>query len=215
MHPFPQTLVHTPPDAPPIQKTWQEQRTEDLAYTHRSPDVLIVGSGQGGLGVAAWSKAYGVDALCIDRNGRVGDTWRKRYKSLRLHDPVWYDHMPFIPCTSFLFFFFLVFATSLMPREVPSSWPVYTPASKLADWLESYAHSLELNVWTSTNIISADFDEKTEIWRVELVRGNGERRTFFPKFVVWAAGIGGGEGVMPKIPGMVRYGLRFLPDVSM
>lgn len=26
-----------------------------------------------------------------------GDSWRKRYKSLCLHDPVWYDHMPYLP----------------------------------------------------------------------------------------------------------------------
>ena len=35
---------------------------------------------------------------------------------LLLHDPVWYDHLPYLP--------------------FPESWPVFTPRDKLADWLE-------------------------------------------------------------------------------
>jgi len=38
----------------------------------------------------------GVNALIIDRNERVGDNWRQRYHQLVLHDPVWYDHLPYI-----------------------------------------------------------------------------------------------------------------------
>ncbi|KAK4701566.1 hypothetical protein P7C70_g4662, partial [Phenoliferia sp. Uapishka_3] len=83
----------------------------------------------------------------------------------------------------------------------PASWPVYTPAPKLADWLESYAHSLELNIWTSTNVLSTSFDETEKIWTVE-VESHGHKRTFKPKIVVWAAGIGGGGVLMPELPGM-------------
>ena len=39
----------------------------------------------------------GVPTIIIDKNERPGDRWRKRYKSLCLHDPVWYDHMPYLP----------------------------------------------------------------------------------------------------------------------
>ena len=35
----------------------------------------------------------GVDTLLIHNNKRVGDNWRKRYKHLVLHDPVFYDHL--------------------------------------------------------------------------------------------------------------------------
>jgi cation diffusion facilitator CzcD-associated flavoprotein CzcO len=34
-----------------------------------------------------------VPALIIDRNDEVGDNWRKRYKQLVLHDPIWFDHL--------------------------------------------------------------------------------------------------------------------------
>ncbi|KAL8292478.1 hypothetical protein RQP46_001090 [Phenoliferia psychrophenolica] len=165
-------------------RSWDEVREEELAYKNRSPDVFIIGAGQSGLDMAARLKFIGVDTLCVDRHARVGDVWRKRYASLRLHDPVWYDHMPYIP--------------------FPASWPVYTPAGKLADWHESYAHSLELNIWNSTEVISTVFDDKAKIWTV-VVDHNGERRTLKPTFVVWAAGIGGGSVIMPDIPGMDQF----------
>ena len=37
-----------------------------------------------------------VPTIIIEKNDRPGDSWRKRYKSLCLHDPVWYDHLPYI-----------------------------------------------------------------------------------------------------------------------
>lgn len=89
------------------------------------------------------------------------------------------------------------------------SWPVYTPAPKLADWLESYAQSLELNVWMSTSVTSATFDDAASEWTVELERGvdgKTEQRTLKPKIIVWACGLGGGEPKMPVIEGMVRCG---------
>src|SRR5207244_11554348 len=47
--------------------------------------------------LAARLKRLNVPALVVEKNARPGDSWRKRYKSLCLHDPVWYDHMPYIP----------------------------------------------------------------------------------------------------------------------
>jgi hypothetical protein len=38
----------------------------------------------------------GVDTLIIDCEERIGDNWRLRYHQLVLHDPVWYDHMPYV-----------------------------------------------------------------------------------------------------------------------
>ncbi|RDB19967.1 putative indole-3-pyruvate monooxygenase YUCCA3 [Hypsizygus marmoreus] len=91
--------------------------------------------------VAARLKALGVPALVVEKNGRVDDKWRNRYEALCLHDPVWYDHMPYLP--------------------FPPTWPVYTPALKLAKWLEHYAEALELNVWTSSTVVSAKQDPAT------------------------------------------------------
>ena len=95
------------------------------------PYVLIVGGGQAGLALAARLEMLGVPYLVVDRHPRVGDQWRSRYRSLTLHDPVWYDHMPYLP--------------------FPDFWPVFTPKDKMGDWLAAYAHAMELAVWTGTD----------------------------------------------------------------
>ena len=80
-------------------QSWTESR-EDEARTlgyERQPYVLIVGGGQGGIALAARLKQLAVSTIIIDKHRRPGDQWRSRYKSLCLHDPVWYDHMPYLP----------------------------------------------------------------------------------------------------------------------
>ncbi|KAJ6161261.1 hypothetical protein N7470_004657 [Penicillium chermesinum] len=111
---------------------WQDRRNAAMNYENgKEPAVMIVGAGQGGLTAAARLKMLDVDTLVIDREERIGDSWRHRYHQLVLHDPVWYDHMP---CLNF-----------------PSHWPVFTPKDKLAEFFESYVKLLELNKhWTVT-----------------------------------------------------------------
>lgn len=46
---------------------------------------MIVGAGQTGLNIAARLKQMKIRALVIDRNARIGDTWRNRYPTLTLH----------------------------------------------------------------------------------------------------------------------------------
>jgi hypothetical protein len=86
-------------------KTWKERRCAEQEYEGKEPTVLIIGAGQGGLSLAARFRQLGIDALIVDRCDRVGDTWRNRYRQLVLHDPIWYDHMPYLP--------------------FPSTWPVW------------------------------------------------------------------------------------------
>ena len=69
---------------------WLDVRTEDRLYKDREPEVLVVGSGQAGLSIAARLKQQNIDTLVIDKNERVGDNWRNRYHSLK---PVSYTHL--------------------------------------------------------------------------------------------------------------------------
>ena len=105
-----------------------------------------------------------------------------------LHDPVWYDHLPYVP--------------------FPSHWPVFTPKDKLAEWFEAYAKLLELNVWTQTNLTSAKWDGSKRQWTVELERkkadGTTEHRTLHPRHVIQATGHSG-EASMPQIKGMEDF----------
>ena len=79
-------------------KTWREERDDEVAELgfSKQPYTLIIGGGQGGIALGARLKQLGVPTIIIERNERPGDSWRKRYKSLCLHDPVWYDHLPYI-----------------------------------------------------------------------------------------------------------------------
>ena len=53
-----------------------------------SPTRLVIGGGQGGIALGARLKRLGVPTLIvIDKHERPGDQWRKRYRSLHLHDP--------------------------------------------------------------------------------------------------------------------------------
>ena len=84
--------------AEPDRETWLERkpaRGRGLGVTTQ-PYVVIIGGGQGGIGLGARLKRLGVPTIIVDRNPRPGDQWRNRYKSLCLHDPVWYDHLPYL-----------------------------------------------------------------------------------------------------------------------
>lgn len=60
-------------------------------------DVLIVGAGHGGLGVAARLRRRGREPLIVDANPRVGDVWRRRWASLRLFTPRFANTLPGMP----------------------------------------------------------------------------------------------------------------------
>lgn len=170
----------------PSRKNWKERR--DAEKDEVDPKVLIIGAGQGGLTVAARLKMLSIPSLMIDQNERVGDNWRKRYRQLVLHDPVWYDHMPYIP--------------------FPPHWPVFTPKDKLAEWFEAYVNLLELNVSTSTNLKSTSWDENKKQWTVTLERrkpdGSVETKTLHPNHIVQATGHSGKKN-LPAITGMDTF----------
>ncbi|CAN5324725.1 NAD(P)/FAD-dependent oxidoreductase [soil metagenome] len=150
-------------------ETWLDRRrAEDakLGYAEQ-PYCLIIGGGQGGMALGARLKRLGVPAIIIEKNARPGDSWRNRYRSLVLHDPVWYDHLPYLP--------------------FPEHWPVFTPKDQLGDWLEMYAKVMELNYWSSTLCKRAAYDEARKEWTVEVVR-DGKPVTLKPKQLVFATG---------------------------
>ena len=84
----------------------------------------------------------------------------------------------------------------------PATWPVFPHAYKLADWLESYATALELDVWTSSEVTRASQDPTSLIWSVDIAH-DGKSRTLCVPHLVFALGVGGGVPKMPNIPGQV------------
>ncbi|MDF2830545.1 MAG: FAD-dependent oxidoreductase [Mycobacterium sp.] len=162
-------------------RSWAQKREDELAalgYADQ-PYVVVVGGGQGGIALGARLRQLGVPAIVLDRHERPGDQWRNRYKSLCLHDPVWYDHLPYLP--------------------FPQNWPVFAPKDKIGDWLEFYTRVMEVPYWSKTSCLSASYDEAEKRWTVEVDR-DGERVTLRPQHLVLATGMSGKPNV-PTLPG--------------
>lgn len=76
-----------------LEGNWLERRERQKEFLGEEPTVLIIGAGQSGLNMGARLQALGLSCLLIDKNERVGDNWRHRYRTLVTHDPVQYTHM--------------------------------------------------------------------------------------------------------------------------
>ena len=78
-----------------------------------------------------------------------------------------------------------------------------TCGKQLADWLEFYAHAMELDVWTSSVATQASRNPNTGKWDVVVKRDDGTERQFHVDHVVFALGLGAGKPNLPEIPGRV------------
>ena len=89
-----QSLIDHPEKVGPLRNhlpnrgTWVEQRQKEIDFEDVEPYVIIIGGGQSGLDLGARLKFLDVPTLVVEKNPRVGDQWRNRYKALCLHDPV-------------------------------------------------------------------------------------------------------------------------------
>ncbi|MCS5480175.1 NAD(P)/FAD-dependent oxidoreductase [Corynebacterium sp. YIM 101645] len=166
-------------------RNWADRKLDRqtaLGVTEQ-PYVLIVGGGQGGIALAARLKRLGVPTLIVDKAARPGDQWRGRYHSLCLHDPVWYDHLPYLP--------------------FPDDWPVFTPKDKMGDWLEHYVGIMDLDYWTRTECLRANYDETQNRWDVTVNR-DGAELTLHPDQLVLATGMSGVPN-RPTLPGEENF----------
>ena len=172
---------------------WLDKRNEDRLYKNREPEVIVIGSGQAGLSIAARLKQQNIDTLIVDKNERVGDNWRNRYHSLKLHNQTHVNHLPYMP--------------------FPSTWPTYIPKDKLAGWFEYYVESMELNVWTNTKFIGAEYNENKKHWNVKLKLSNGTIKIMKPKHIVMAVGVSSVPN-RNKIPGINDYKGKVIHSVD-
>ncbi|MFV8396147.1 NAD(P)-binding domain-containing protein [Corynebacterium hindlerae] len=164
-------------------RNWADLKAERVAAlgTTEQPYVLIIGGGQGGIALAARLKRLRVPALVVDKHARPGDQWRGRYHSLCLHDPVWYDHLPYLP--------------------FPDDWPVFTPKDKMGDWLEHYVGIMDLDYWSNATCTKAE--QVDGGWKVQVDR-DGDVVELRPTQLVFATGMSGVPN-MPTFPGQEQF----------
>ncbi|MGA2944632.1 MAG: NAD(P)/FAD-dependent oxidoreductase [Xanthobacteraceae bacterium] len=157
-------------------ENWLDRRNAARLFEDQDPDVLVVGGGLAGLMMAARLGQLGIRTLVVEKTNRIGDIWRHRYHALRLHNEICMNHFAYIP--------------------FPDNWPVYIPKDKLANWMEFYAESMELGVWTKTIVLGGEYDSSRKRWTLRLRMPDGETRTMRPANVVVAMGVSG----LPNIP---------------
>ena len=165
---------------------WLDRRRESSRYADRDPAVLIVGGGHAGITAAARLKALGIEALVVDRMSRIGDNWRKRYHGLKLHNQKHSNHFPYLP--------------------FPKTWPKYISKDKIANWLESYVETMEIDFWTGTTFKGATWDAARKRWTAELDMdvADGVHRTLHPRHIVMATSVSGTPNI-PEIPTLDRF----------
>src|SRR5215212_5946646 len=89
-------------------------------------DTVVIGCGQAGLATGYHLKELGLSFLILDANERIGDSWRKRWDSLRLFTPARYSGLPGWP--------------------LPAPRVSYPTKDDVADYLEAYASRFDLPV---------------------------------------------------------------------
>jgi putative flavoprotein involved in K+ transport len=97
-------------------------------------ETVIVGGGQAGLSVGYHLKQHGRSFVILDASERIGDSWRRRWDSLRLYSPAFRDGLPGMP--------------------FPAPRTTYPTKDEMGDYLEAYAKRFELPVSSGTAIES-------------------------------------------------------------
>lgn len=157
-------------------ENWLDRRNSAREFVRKDPEVIVIGGGQSGLMLAARLGQLNVSTLVVEKTDRVGDVWRNRYRSLTLHNEICMNHFAYMP--------------------FPDTWPVYIPKDKLANWLEFYAESMEVNVWTKTAFLGAEYDNSAKRWNAQLRMADGSIRIMRPSHVALAIGVSG----LPNVP---------------
>jgi putative flavoprotein involved in K+ transport len=102
-------------------------------------DTIVVGGGQAGLAVGHYLVKQRRNFVILDAGGRVGDTWRGRWDSLRLFTPARYDGLPGMP--------------------FPAPGGYYPTKDEMADYLEAYSDRFDLPVRTGVRVGSLGREE--------------------------------------------------------
>jgi len=139
----------------------------------------VIGAGQAGLSVAGRLKSQNVDYVVLDRNSRVGDAWRNRYDTVKLHTTRDSSYLPF-------------------NRTFDTSYPVYLSKDDLARGYEKWVNDFKIKVWGSTVLEKGTWLPDEDAWELQLTR-DGVPASIKAKHIVMATGAGCQVPVVPAL----------------
>jgi cation diffusion facilitator CzcD-associated flavoprotein CzcO len=158
-------------------------------------DCVIVGAGAAGLTLAGRLKALSISALTLERDHQIGNSWAKRYSSLRAHTPRNYNQLPFA-------------------RVWGPEYPDLLSIGDVTEGLQKFAKLFDLNVWVSTALQKAAWSEECQQWEISVCR-DGQEQKVRARHLVFATGNGTDFPIMPslanreKFPGTVLHSVEY------
>jgi putative flavoprotein involved in K+ transport len=108
------------------------ERGERSAAGAESFETVVIGGGQAGLSLGYHLARRGRSFVILEANGRVGDSWRKRWDSLKLFTPARYNGLEGWP--------------------FPADGWTFPTKDEMADYLEAYAERFGLPVRTGVRV---------------------------------------------------------------
>jgi putative flavoprotein involved in K+ transport len=151
-------------------------------------ETLIVGGGQAGLAVGYHLTKRGHSCVILDANERIGDSWRKRWPSLRLYSPARAAGLPGMP----------------FPAP-PSSFP---SGSDMADYLAAYAREFALPIRTGTAVDGLEWNSDGYVVMA------GDRRFEADNVVVATGVFQHGSPVIPAFAGELDPAIKQLHSAA-
>jgi putative flavoprotein involved in K+ transport len=123
-----------------------------MAHEHspKSFHTVVIGGGQAGLSVGYYLARQGRPFVILDASRRVGDTWRRRWDSLRLFTPAAFD--------------------GLVGMKFPAPPFSFPTKDDMANYLESYARRFQLPIRNGIRV-----DRLTRVGSRYLIEAGPER----------------------------------------
>ncbi|KPM39840.1 hypothetical protein AK830_g6729 [Neonectria ditissima] len=131
-------------------------------------DCVIIGGGQAGLSVGGRLKALGISYVILEKHENVGDNWKSRYESTKLHTVREFAHLPF-------------------DRTFPASYPEFLTKDNLASGYRNWATKYDINIWLSTTVTSGGWNSSEKTWNLNVVR-DGKKSSVCGGNLVFAVG---------------------------
>lgn len=152
----------------------------DKAGTERVEPLgaIIIGAGQAGLSTAGRLQALGISYITFEKTPYVGDVWRNRYQSLKIHTPKEYGPLA-------------------LGARFPPDEPQMMSARRMGDAYEAWVKENGVNVHTSSTVQSASYDDGAKLWTV-IVSAPSGRSTHVARNLVMTIGPGFATPVLPN-----------------
>src|SRR5690606_35606169 len=99
-------------------------------------DVIVIGGGQAGLATGYQLQRRGADFVILEAHDRIGESWRRRWDTLRVFTPARNDGLPGMP--------------------FPAPGHATPTKDEIADYLEAYARAMDLPIRLGVRVDSLE-----------------------------------------------------------